>query len=71
MSILLGNTFPIGLIRRKATFKPISTVLAKSILKNGFESFWGHADTLKAVNAGLGIDATPKQDLADALSDLP
>ena len=59
--VLLGNTFPVGLIRRSALCTPITVEKAKQILSSkGFESFWGHADTLNAVSAALKINATPK-----------
>lgn len=59
--ILFGNTYPVGLISRKAIFSPISMGDALDHLNDGFESFWGHSDTLVAVSDELGVDATPRE----------
>ena len=60
MSILIGNTYPTALIRRRVVVTPISLKEAKRLLKDGFKSFWGHSNTIQVANKQLGIDVTPK-----------
>ena len=57
--ILVGNTFPVALIRRRVLISPVSVAQAKAMLKN-FASFWGHANTLAAAKEQLGVDVAPK-----------
>lgn len=58
--ILIGNTFPLGLIRRKVQIEPCSLedLLAAADGKM-IVSFWGHANTLEAVNRATGLNLTP------------
>jgi len=58
--ILLGNVFPPALIRRKTTVTPISEEDAKKLLEHGFESFWGHDNTISVASRLAGRDVTPK-----------
>ena len=60
--ILVGNTYPPALIRRKVQITPISIEQAQSLLNSGFVSFWGHTNTLAAARDQLGVDVTPKTD---------
>lgn len=59
-TVLVGNTFPLTLVRRECRINPISLEAAKSILSRGFISFWGHANTITAAQAQLGVDVTPE-----------
>lgn len=58
--VLLGNTFPPALIRRKITVTPISIEVARELLADGFQSYWGHANTIITANALLGVNVTPE-----------
>lgn len=61
--ILLGSTFPLGLIRRRAVIEPTSLEeLRKRLQTEGFVSFWGHENTLVAAQALLGIDPRPDKE---------
>lgn len=60
-SILIGNTFPFSLIRRKVLINTVDLGEIRDELKNiKFISFWGHSETLSAVSSFLGIDITPE-----------
>lgn len=58
--VLLGNTYPPALIRRKITVTPISIEVARELLADGFQSYWGHANTIITANALLGVNVTPE-----------
>ena len=59
--ILIGNSFPFSLIRRKAQIEPCSLKdLQEMIRSRSIISFWGHRNTLDAVNRCLGADLTPE-----------
>lgn len=62
--MLIGNTYPTSLIRRKATFIPVTQEQAKQYLgfEREVESFWGHPNTIKAASEMLGMDITPKEE---------
>lgn len=60
MKVLLGNTFPLALVRRRVLIEPISIEDAKARLEAGFVSFWGHANTAAVAQAQLGFDVRPK-----------
>lgn len=60
MTILLGNTYPPALVRRRVVITPITLEAAIKLLANGFESFWGHTNTIQAANEQLGVDVRPK-----------
>lgn len=58
--LLVGNTFPLTLIRRRVVIEPVAvTELRRSAAGKKVISFWGHADTLAAAMAAAGIDLTP------------
>lgn len=59
-TILLGNTFPLTLVRRECRITPIGVEEAKDLLSLGFVSFWGHANTAAAAQSQLGVDVNPK-----------
>lgn len=60
--LLIANAFPFSLIRRRVLIEPIEIEQAKRLIaERGYESSWGHANTLKIVNELLGIDLTPKE----------
>ena len=58
--ILLGNAFPLSLIRRRVVIEPATMdELRHRLHAEGFLSYWGHADTLDTAAALLGVDVTP------------
>jgi len=62
MNILVGNTFPLTLIRRKTSIVPKSVEILKVHINdknNIVYSFWGHNNTLATANKILEIDLTP------------
>lgn len=60
MPILLGNAFPLSLIRRPALIEPRTLdELRREVAAHEMVSFWGHDNTLDAVRAVLGFDPTP------------
>lgn len=60
MPILLGNAFPLSLIRRPVRIEPRPLAdLQAEAARRGFVSFWGHANTLAAAGKVLGFDPTP------------
>lgn len=59
-TVLVGNTFPPSLIRRRAVFDPVSVDSLRQVLAGArVVSFWGHASTLRAGSALAGVDLTP------------
>lgn len=61
MNILLGNAFPLSLIRRQVTISPQSVEVLKSVIANAeLYSYWGHANTIAAASAIVDCDITPK-----------
>lgn len=58
--ILVGNSFPLPLIRRTVhiTMVPREELL-QIIQERPIASFWGHANTLAAASDWLGRDLTP------------
>ena len=58
--VLLGNTFPLTLVRRPVQIEPVSIETAKAMLTVGFASFWGHTNTAAVAQAQLGFDVVPK-----------
>ena len=58
--VLIGNTFPLSLIRRRVEIAPVALAELVALLQNRpVASFWGHTSTIHAANAILGIDVTP------------
>jgi hypothetical protein len=61
--VLIGNSFPFSLIRRKAVITPCSlSELQGQLINAEIASFWGHSNTLNAINQILGRDLTPASD---------
>ncbi len=59
--ILLGNSFPLSLIRRPVAIEPFpAETLQERLQEAVLHSFWGHGNTLKAASQWLGEDLTPK-----------
>ncbi|MBQ7651271.1 MAG: hypothetical protein IJS15_09940 [Victivallales bacterium] len=59
-TILVGNSFPLSLIRRAVRIEPVSREsLLASVQGRRIVSFWGHANTLSAVRQCFGLDLTP------------
>lgn len=59
--VLLGSTFPLSLIRRRVTITPADMGELRSFLAHRpVASFWGHANTLAAATAMLGVDVAPR-----------
>lgn len=58
--ILIGNTFPLALARRKITIVPASREeLAAAAEGKHIVSFWGHENTMHVASAMIGFDLTP------------
>ena len=58
--ILLGNTFPLSLIRRPVRIEPAALdELKRRLQAEGFVSFWGHDNTAAAAQSLLGVDPRP------------
>jgi hypothetical protein len=59
-SILIGNSFPLSLARRHMTVRPSSVQdLRKAAQGKTVASFWGHANTLDAAEAFVGLPLAP------------
>ncbi len=59
-AVLVGNTFPPALIRRRAVFEPAPLGESRRALgKARVVSFWGHASTVRAASALAEVDLTP------------
>lgn len=58
--ILIGNSFPLSLIRRVVLIRPSSQRELRELLSGRrVVSFWGHANTLLAASQYAGCDLTP------------
>ena len=61
--ILIGNSFPLSLIRRPVQITPSSLDDLKLELSAGdVVSFWGHRNTLAAAEKLIGYDLTPQEE---------
>ncbi|HAB19682.1 MAG TPA: hypothetical protein PLX89_26155 [Verrucomicrobiota bacterium] len=61
--ILVGNSFPLSLIRRRAVIDPARPAeLRARIERARVASLWGHPSTLPAVSAIAGYDLKPATD---------
>ena len=59
--VLLGNAFPLSLIRRPVRIEPVSLdTLRRAIIARSVCSFWGHANTLTVAAKLLETDITPR-----------
>ena len=59
--VLIGNTFPLGLARRRITIEPVPLGILRDHLDGRqVASFWGHASTLAVARDVLGVDLTPE-----------
>jgi hypothetical protein len=57
--LLLGNTFPTALIRRRVIIEPHPVAdLASRLQQEPHLSFWGHENTRALASAILGVDIT-------------
>lgn len=62
MDILIGNAFPLALVRRKVEIIPHSIGYLKKVLNKEdvrIYSFWGHDNTLNEASNILGVDLSP------------
>lgn len=60
--ILVANTFPISLIRRRVVIEPRSTDQMIEVMHNRpWVSVWGHDNTLSHASAILMVDLRPKR----------
>ena len=63
MKFLIGNSFPLNLIRRPVHIVPEKLEHLQSLLAAGnWKSFWGHPNTLQAVNQLTGFDLSPEME---------
>lgn len=74
--LLVGNSFPLSLVRRRVVIEPVAVETLRAALATKFvRSFWGHANTLAAVSRWLGSDLTPASErpalFCDAVTRLP
>ena len=62
-SMLIGKTFPLTFLRRRLTVDVVPlTELLRAVKGKRIASFWGHANTLRAASAAVGVDLTPATD---------
>lgn len=60
MKILVGNSFPYGLIAHPVRVEPRTlNALRRAASKAEIVSFWGHADSLDALRDETGLDLSP------------
>lgn len=63
MKFLIGNSFPLNLIRRPVHIVPETLENLRNMLAAGnWKSFWGHSNTLQTVNELTGFDLSPKME---------
>ncbi|MBN1864690.1 MAG: hypothetical protein JW808_07305 [Victivallales bacterium] len=61
--ILVGNGFPMNLLRREVSIMPVDICEFRKKLKSvGVLSFWGHENTIGNASDFIGADLTPPQD---------
>jgi hypothetical protein len=62
-TILIGNSFPVSLIRTKVIFEPQPlTALQAAVAGKRIYSYWGHPNTLAAASQFVGADLTPMKE---------
>lgn len=60
-TVLIGNSFPASLIRRDVNVHCVSVDDVRVRLQGAqIHSFWGHSETLPAVDALLGVSLKPR-----------
>ena len=60
MAVLIGNAFPMTLVRRELAIAPMDIRDFRGFLRNvELVSFWGHENTLVAASEFVGRDLTP------------
>ena len=60
--LLVGNTFPMTLIRRHVEITPIDLAEAKLMVEKGIKSFWGHKNTIAVAEQQLGVNVAPESE---------
>lgn len=61
--MLIGNTFPLTLMRRRLTVDVVSLgKFRRAAAGRRIVSFWGHANTLRAASAAVGFDLSPAEE---------
>jgi len=59
-TVLIGNSFPLSLIRRSVRIVPMDKAsFLEAVRGKCLLSFWGHTNTLAAVQEWTGLDLTP------------
>lgn len=55
--IIIGNTFPLSMIKREVRIYPISIESLREIIQNSDEvySYWGHANTIRIAEKFLNV----------------
>ncbi len=62
-SFLVGNSFPLSLIRRKVVIEEATMEEFKEVCHEGkLHSFWGHENTRAAAEEVLGVSVKPKEE---------
>ena len=65
MKLLIGNAFPLTLIRRKVEVIPHTIEYFRKIISSKNTevfSFWGHKNTMLTASLISGVDLTPKME---------
>jgi len=61
--VLVGNSFPLSLIRRTVTIRPMEcSQFLDAVSGAHIYSFWGHRETLDVVRDRFGVDLTPREE---------
>ena len=59
-SILVGNSFPLSLVRRAVLLRPVElSEFQRACVGRRVVSFWGHANTLSLASRFAGCDLSP------------
>lgn len=62
-AMLIGNTFPLTLVRRRLTVDVVPLEeFRRMAAGRRIVSFWGHANTLHAASAAVGFDLSPVEE---------
>lgn len=62
-SVLIGNTFPLTLMRRSLTVEVVPLEeFRRAVAGKRIVSFWGHPNTLHAASTAAGFDLTPREE---------